>query len=68
MKFVLERLTGSSTGTDSGSAAGSAQVIIPPPPPPPQVNCIDAILEPRNKACIKQFCAAHPNDDKCQVE
>ena len=35
---------------------------------PPAPNCANVIVDPRNKACIKQYCAGHPNDVRCDVE
>ena len=32
------------------------------PEPPPAPNCANALVDPRNRACIAQYCAAHPND------
>jgi serine/threonine-protein kinase len=34
-------------------------------PPPPGLNCTSTIVDPRNKACISQYCAMHPKDDNC---
>jgi hypothetical protein len=50
--------------------SGSGHVIIPPPPPPPPgPNCSNAIVEPKNKACVAQYCAKHPEDEnKCGLE
>jgi len=41
-----------------------------PPPntnPIPAVNCANRIVEPTNKACVAQFCAANPDDLKCSL-
>jgi serine/threonine protein kinase len=38
------------------------------PPPPPGPNCTNSIVDPKDKACIAQFCAAHPDDRKCLLE
>jgi serine/threonine protein kinase len=46
---------------------GSGHITTPPPPPGP--NCTSSIVDPKNKACIAQYCAAHPDDvGKCGLE
>jgi hypothetical protein len=63
--FSLEKMPDSGTG----SGSGSTHVVIPPPPPPPKLDCTNKILDPTpNGPCIKQFCAAHKDNDKCQIE
>ncbi len=37
-----------------------------PPPPPPQ-NCSAALLDPKDKKCHEQFCAANSGDARCQT-
>jgi hypothetical protein len=32
---------------------------------PPALNCTSTILDPKNKACVSQYCAMHPKDDNC---
>lgn len=71
MMFSLDKISGPKPvpGAGSGSGSGSAHVVIPPPPPPPKLDCTNKILDPTpNGPCIKQFCAAHKDNDKCQIE
>jgi serine/threonine-protein kinase len=35
---------------------------------PTTVDCTSEIKQPRNIKCVKQFCKAHPDDLKCQIE
>jgi serine/threonine protein kinase len=48
------------------SGSGSGHVVVPPPPPGP--DCSYRIVEPRNKACVAQYCEKHPEEDKCHME
>ncbi|HEY5927486.1 MAG TPA: serine/threonine-protein kinase [Kofleriaceae bacterium] len=42
------------------------------PPPdtgkPPGIDCSSTIKDPKNKKCIQQFCASHPDDMRCDAE
>jgi hypothetical protein len=58
VRFALERLP-VNVGPGSGHTT---------PLPPPTLNCTNSILDPKDKACIAQFCAAHPDDRKCLLE
>jgi len=40
-------------------------VVVTPPPTP---GCANAILEPKNKACIAQYCRNHASDIRCDAE
>jgi serine/threonine protein kinase len=31
-------------------------------------NCANVIVDPRNKACVKQYCALHKDDVRCDAE
>ncbi|HEY0190990.1 MAG TPA: serine/threonine-protein kinase [Kofleriaceae bacterium] len=40
-----------------------------PLPPPPGVNCNATIMDPHNKACVRQYCASHSDDvSHCGLE
>jgi hypothetical protein len=47
-------------GRDNGS--GSAT------PPPPGVDCRNVVVDPKSKACRKQYCGVHPTDVRCDTE
>ncbi len=55
-------------GTGSGVGSGPVVVTPPPPPPPPTVNCSAVITDPHSAACIKQYCAGHKSDARCEME
>jgi len=57
VQFSLERLPHVPVPTDQGSGHVS--------PPPPGLNCTSTIVDPKNKACVAQYCAMHPKDDNC---
>jgi hypothetical protein len=58
VQFSLQRIA----VPDGG---GSAHVTAPPPGP----NCTSAIVDPKSKACVAQYCAVHPEDEaKCGLE
>jgi serine/threonine-protein kinase len=58
MQFSLQRII--------QNDGGSAHVTVPPPPGP---NCANAIVDPKSKACVAQYCAVHPEDEaKCGLE
>jgi hypothetical protein len=59
VKFALARIPGPTHGTGSEDSAGSSSGSAQPPPP---TNCLKSIVDPDSKACIKQYCGAHPND------
>ncbi|HEY0482733.1 MAG TPA: serine/threonine-protein kinase [Kofleriaceae bacterium] len=61
VQFALSRIP---VVVNTGS--GSGHVVVPPPPPGP--DCSYKILEPRNKACVAQYCEKHPEEDKCHME
>ncbi|HEX3474180.1 MAG TPA: serine/threonine-protein kinase [Kofleriaceae bacterium] len=42
---------------------GSGHVYTPNLPP----DCSSKILDPRSKACVDQYCAKHPDEDKCHM-
>jgi len=42
---------------------GSGHVYTPNPPP----DCSTKIVDPRSKACVDQYCAKHPDEDKCHM-
>jgi hypothetical protein len=62
VQFSLDRIPGPGPGpghvTPPGPGSGSAA-------PPPGPNCANAIVDPKNKACVAQYCAIHPDEDKC---
>jgi eukaryotic-like serine/threonine-protein kinase len=35
---------------------------------PPGIDCAATIKDPKNKKCIAQFCASHPDDMRCDAE
>ncbi len=35
---------------------------------PPGIDCAASIKDPKNKKCIAQFCASHPDDMRCDAE
>jgi len=59
VQFSLERLPRVPVNPDQGSGH------VESPPPPPRLNCTSSILDPKNKACVSQYCAMHPKDDNC---
>jgi hypothetical protein len=30
-------------------------------------DCSNKILDPKSKACVDQYCAKHPDEDKCHM-
>jgi serine/threonine-protein kinase len=64
VQFALVRLPVSGGGhVSGGSGAGP---VVPPLPPGP--DCSFKILDPKNKACVKQYCAKHSEEDKCNLD
>jgi serine/threonine-protein kinase len=57
VQFSLERIPRPPVNGDQGSG----HVV----PPPPGLNCTSTIVDPKNKACVSQYCAMHPKDDNC---
>jgi len=58
VQFSLERAS-------IGPGPGSAHVSTGPTGP----NCTSAIVDPKSKACVAQYCAKHPDDEsKCGLE
>jgi hypothetical protein len=39
----------------------------PIPPDAPQPDCTQRVVDPRNRACVRQFCDRHPDDLRCDV-
>jgi hypothetical protein len=35
---------------------------------PPPVDCTSVIVDPKNKACVRQYCKGHPNVPACDLE
>jgi len=77
VQFSLDRIAGPSPHPGPGPGPGPGSNAIPdpgpgpnhvPPPPPPGPDCTNAILAPRSKDCVKQYCAAHASDVKCGLE
>jgi serine/threonine protein kinase len=60
---VVNAGSGSEHVVNAGS--GSERVVTPPPAGP---DCSSKIVESKNKACIKQYCAKHSDDDRCHME
>jgi len=60
LQFALARIP---IVVNTGS--GSGHVVVPPPPGP---DCSYRIIEPKNKACVAQYCEKHPDEDKCHME
>jgi serine/threonine protein kinase len=52
----LDRIPGG-TGPGSGTT-----------PPPPGVDCRNVVVDPKSKACRKQYCSLHPTDVRCETE
>jgi hypothetical protein len=46
--------TGGTTGTTGGTTDSGSH--------PSVVNCTNVLVDPKSAACVKQYCAAHPND------
>jgi hypothetical protein len=66
LQFKLARLpvgNGNSGHPNAGSDSGHA--VVPPPPGP---DCSFKILDPKSKACVDQYCAKHPEEDKCHLD
>jgi hypothetical protein len=42
---------------------GSGHIYTPNLPP----DCSNKILDPKSKACVDQYCAKHPDEDKCHM-
>jgi len=76
VEFVLARIPSipvpvPSTGTGAGSdrvpavntGTGSGHVYVPTPP----LDCSNKILDVKNRACVEQYCAKHPDEDKCHM-
>jgi serine/threonine-protein kinase len=51
------------TNTNPGSGSGSGHVYTPSLPP----DCSNKILDPKSRACVDQYCAKHPDEDKCHM-
>jgi serine/threonine-protein kinase len=47
--------------------AGVAHPVLPVQPPGHK-DCTNAIVDPRDARCRKQYCAAHENDPNCELE
>jgi hypothetical protein len=62
VQFALSRIPGPGPGPGSGSG----HTVITPPPPGP--DCSFKILDPKSKACVEQYCAKHPEEDKCHLD
>jgi tRNA A-37 threonylcarbamoyl transferase component Bud32 len=52
----LDRLPRVPAGGDQGSGHVT---------PPAGLNCTSTIIDPKNKACVAQYCAMHPKEDNC---
>ena len=68
VQFSMDRIA-SVPPINNGS--GSATVVVhppPPPPPPPAMNCANVIVDPKNQACVKQYCDRHKSDLRCEAE
>jgi len=72
VQFSLERVRVVNAGSGSGhvggnGGSGSGNTVVTPPQPP-VLDCSAKILEPKNKACIAQYCAKHTDDDRCHMD
>jgi len=61
VQFSLDRLPSSGAGPSHDHDRDPASPI-PRPEPPQAPNCASALVDPKNQACVTQYCAAHPND------
>ncbi len=50
-------------GNPNDPGRGSGHVYTPNLPP----DCSNKILDPKSKACVDQYCAKHPDEDKCHM-
>ncbi|HMG21101.1 MAG TPA: hypothetical protein VK607_07295, partial [Kofleriaceae bacterium] len=69
MEFVFARLpsvpvpsNGSGAPVNAGSGSGHVYV-----PTPPALDCSNKILDVKNTTCVEQYCAKHPDEDKCHM-
>jgi tRNA A-37 threonylcarbamoyl transferase component Bud32 len=51
-------------GTSTPPGPGSGAKVYTPNLPP---DCSNKILDPRSKPCVDQYCAKHPDEDKCHM-
>jgi hypothetical protein len=74
---------GSGRGSNTVSIPGPGSATVPVNPPPNNGNpgpgsgkvytpnlppdCSNKILDSRSKACVDQYCAKHPDEDKCHM-
>ena len=42
--------------------------LIPLPTATAKLDCSKTVLEPLNRACVKQFCTAHADDIRCMID
>jgi serine/threonine-protein kinase len=58
----LERIPGATTHHPAGAGSNSVQ------PPPGHPDCAISIVNPKDKHCINQYCAAHTDDLRCDMQ
>jgi eukaryotic-like serine/threonine-protein kinase len=76
---VVNAGQGSGHGSNATPNAGSGSAAVNNPNPNPNQgsghvytpnlspDCSNRILEPKNRACVDQYCAKHPDEDKCHM-
>jgi serine/threonine-protein kinase len=58
----LERIPGGGTHHPTGAGSNSVQ------PPPGHPDCATSVVNPKDKHCINQYCGAHPDDPRCDMQ
>jgi serine/threonine-protein kinase len=62
-------LTGcTATSCPAGQTCEGGKCKVSTTPPPPRLDCTNKIVDGKDKKCVRQYCKAHPEDDRCGLE